>query len=253
MKHSSLYILLLLLTFSCSEQPKTNTPSIDEEVKPKNQTLEQMVERHIKSCLSIPATEHFSYKIYKEQLDGDDKLDAIIAVNRLEYALLEAEKAPNSAKQAEIGFTGNYNYVFYYDGERNQISPPIMISSSPHSKLTVKFENLFSEGFKDIIVDYKIRNSAFRDVFTVTNHVPMQVFQWKIYDRLGEKDPEATYFEYGEGSYSLAKDILIYNGTLENADQGKDIYNFEPKISKKGNLLYRFFYYDQLGKYCIKK
>lgn len=237
---------------SCTEKKSSDVEETIEK-DPKNLSLEEMADRHARATLGITPNEKFSLKIYKEHLDGDEDIDAIITVNRLNYALEEAAKSNNSAKQAEVGFTGNYNYIFHYDGHSKQITPDIKIASSPHAELKVTFENVSSEAYKDILIDYKIRNSSFRDYFTIINHSPILVFQWKIYDHLGEKNPEATYFEYAPGTQSTFKDILIYEGQLDNASYTGDIYKFEPEISKKGALLYRFLYLDTEGKYFIRK
>ena len=85
------------------------------------------------------------------------------------------------------------------------------------------------------------------------NHSPVQVFQWKLYDYLGEKNVEANYIEYSNGSVGLAKDILIFKGKLKNGNNVKDIYNFSPEIEKEGELIHRFFYLDKEGKYFTKK
>ena len=85
------------------------------------------------------------------------------------------------------------------------------------------------------------------------NHSPVQVFQCKLYDYLGEKNVEANYIEYSNGSVGLAKDILIFKGKLKNGNNVKDIYNFSPEIEKEGELIHRFFYLDKEGKYFTKK
>ena len=252
MKKITLFTFLILFNYSCSEK-KTETSVEPETKEDVNQTLEERVHRHIQSDLSIPSTEKYSLKIYKEHLDGDDKIDAIITVNRLNFALDEATKSGKFEMFKELGFTGHYNYIFYFDGGLNQISPAIPVPSSPKAELKVHFENIISEAYKDILIDYTIRNSSFRNYYDLTNHTPRQIFQWKLYDYLTEKNLEVNYLEHSEGSIGLAKDILIYEGNLENAEDVKDIYNFNPKISKKGKLLYRFFYLDKEGKYFTKK
>jgi hypothetical protein len=85
------------------------------------------------------------------------------------------------------------------------------------------------------------------------SHRTVQVFQWKLYDYLGEKNVEANYIEYSNGSVGLAKDILIYKGKLKNGKNVKDIYHFSPEIEKDGELTHRFFYLDKEGKYFTKK
>ena len=58
-----------------------------------------------------------------------------------------------------------------------------------------------------------------------------------------------------EGTVGLARDILIYEGKIDNLSELKDIYKFNAKISKleKGKLLHRFMYFENEGKYYTKK
>ncbi len=244
--------LFIVTILGCSENKSKNIETTEKE-RNKKLSLESIVDRHVQSQLSIPATEKYSLKIYKEHLDGDDKMDAIITVNRLNFALESAKKSGNYEMQKELGFTGHYNAVFYFDGGLNQISPAIIIPSSAHGELIVNFDNISTDAYKDILVDYKIRNSSFRNYYTAINHTPLHVFQWKLYDYLGEKNVEANYIEYSNGSVGLAKDILIYKGKLKNGNNVKDIYNFSPEIEKEGELVHRFFYLDKEGKYFTKK
>lgn len=246
-----LFITLIGFTFTnCGNEKSTETENPnDTAIIP----FEEMVVRHIEADLNIPVKEKYDYKIYKAHLDNDSIIDAIITVNRLEFALEEARLSGNSAKRAEIGFTGHYNYFFYFDGGLNKISPSIHVPSSPHAKLKVNFMNLSSDLKKDITIDYTIKNSLFRNYYFVFNHTPKQVFQWKIYDYLGEINEEANYIEYEKGSYSTVKDILIYEGGIKNSKNIEDIYNFNPILENKGKLLHRFFYLEKEGKYFTNK
>jgi hypothetical protein len=250
MKNCITYCLLILILISCSEKKK-------EEIEKENHatvlTVEQMVKNHIETKLAIPSSEKYTFKIYKEHLDGDDKIDAIITLNRLNYALEEAAKSSNTAKRAEVGFIGNYNYIFFFDGGLNQISPPMAVPSSPYSELSVQFENVTTPSYKDILIDYKIINSSYRNYYSVMEHTPTQVFQWKTYGNIGKSDAEVLYLELAAGTIGLAKDILIYEGNLDNDSELQDAYNFKAKISKKGKLLHRFFYFENERKYFTKK
>jgi hypothetical protein len=252
MKKILLISILIHFFSSCNEKTETTIESTNE-TKHKKQTLEEIVHRHVQAQLSMPATEKYTLNIYKEHLDGDNKLDAIITVNRLEFAINESKKSGKYEKHSELGFTGHYNYIFYYDGQLNQISPSILVPSSPAAKLKINFTNLISDVSKDIAVDYKIRNSSFRNYYTVINHTPRLVFQWKLYDFLGEKKEEANFIELESGTIGLSKDIVIYKGKMINSNNVKDIYQFEPQIIKNGELLYRFFYLEKEGKYFTKK
>ena len=96
-------------------------------------------------------------------------------------------------------------------------------------------------------------NSRFRNYFTIISHTPKQIFQWKLYDKLGEDNLSVNYIEYGKGSYSNVKDILIFEGGIENANKAEDIYNFNPIYKKSGKLIHRFFYLPKERKYFTNK
>ena len=252
MKNIIFLAFITIVFISCSD---LNNEDFTQENLKKEKVLpfnEKLI-RHIESNLEIASNEKYSYKVYKEHLDNDSILDAIISVNRLEYALEEARISGNSAKRAEIGFTGRYNFIFYYDGGLDKISPAIPVPSSPHAELSVDFVNLFNTNHKDIIVDYTIMNSRFRNYFTIISHTPKQIFQWKLYDKLGEDNLSVNYIEYGKGSYSNVKDILIFEGGIENSKKVEDIYNFNPVYKKSGKLLHRFFYLPKERKYFTNK
>ena len=216
MKNCITSFLLIMLLISCSENKKEK---IEKDSHTRILTVEEMVKNHIETKLAISSNEKYTFKIYKEHLDGDEKIDAIITVNRLNYALEVAAKSSHTAKRAEVGFIGNYNYLFFFDGGLNQISPPMAVPSTPYSELIVQFENVTTAAYKDILIDYKIMNSSYRNYYSVMEHTPTQVFQWKTYGNIGKSDEEILYLELGPGSIGLAKDILIYEGNLDNASE----------------------------------
>jgi hypothetical protein len=218
-----------------------------------NGTLEERAKRHVESTLSIPGTENYSLKIYKEDLDGDDKTDAIITVNRYDFALEEAASQGNTAKRAELGFMGSYNFIFYYDGGLDKISPEIAIPSTPQKELAIAFDHISSSTYKDVIIDYRIRNAKFREFYFVSNHTPRRVFQCKLFDGLGTKSTEAYHVKYAEGTMGIQKDILILNAELVQPQNEFDPLTYEPELKHGKQLIYRFFYHPKLGKYAIMK
>ena len=244
----------VILTSSCQEQKERKEVSI-EELPTDHSDLNTYAKRHIEAALRIPATEKYTLSIHKENLDGDDKQDAIILVNRYQYAMDEAVQSTNPAKRAELGFMGNYNYFFYFDGALNLISPPIAIPSSPMLPLKVSFENISSSSYKDILIDFRIRNASFKDFYTVANHTPRRIFQWKNFDGLGTSESECFLFDYALGSYSESKDILIKKGVLGTIPKKADLYIYEPTITASNNqeTLFKFFYMTKTGKYVTKK
>lgn len=249
---SSIFVILLLS--SCGEAKK-DAPVLNETPKEniQNLPLDQYAKRHVESSLQILGTEKYTMEITKGNLDGDGNEDAIISVNRKQFALDESMRSENPAKSAEMAFMGNYNYIFFYDGGLKLISPPIVVPSSALVPLKIHFEKISSSEYNDILVDYRIRNANYKDVFTVTNHTPRKIFEWKTFDGLGTLKTEAYTFEYVEGKYGPEKDIILYTSILESLPTGKDKNTYEPKITKTKNVAFHFFYIPQEQKYGMLK
>lgn len=249
-------VLILALSSSCSEADnETNEEGefTSEKVTVSSSGVESLAKGHIESSLGIPANEKYSYEIYKADLDGDKNEDAIITVNRKEFALSKAA-ANNSLKKFELmGFVGNSNYIFYFDGGLNKISPAIPIPSSCIVPLRIQFEHVQSEIYKDIIISYRMMDASYRDYYTVINHTPKMVFQWKNYSGINQTNKEAYTFRTEKGSYSEVKDILIYKASFVQEEMTKDIYSYEPKLVESNELAYRFFYNPKDLKYYTKK
>lgn len=250
-----IYLLLstIIIFSSCKDEQKKLDNVISENELPNSSDLAEYAKRHIEAQLRIPATEKYTLSIHKENLDGDDKTDAIILVNRYQYALDEANKSSNPAKRAELAFMGNYNYFFYFDGGLNLISPPLAVPSSAMLPLKVKFENISSLSFKDVLIDFRIRNASYKDFYTINNHTPLRIFQWKNFDGLGTTESECFEFSFKDGSYSANKDILINKARLGKMPKGADAFIYEPSISSTSETLYTFFYLPEQGKYVTKK
>jgi hypothetical protein len=249
-----LMLSLLLVNVACTEQKEKEEIVFEEKEDFTKLPFDQRVKREAESKLSIPATEKYTLKVYKEHLNSDNSKDAIITVNRYQFALDEAAKAPNPAQIAELGYTGNYNFFFFYDGQTKLMSEPIAVPSSPKAPLKVNFENVQSEVFKDATFEYRIRNSAFKNYYSLNTQQIQLIFQWKLFDYVGTNTPEAIFLEYADGSMSMFKDILIFKGSIRNyAPTIEDIYTYNPVIDKQGGMLYRFFYDPRTGKYMTKQ
>jgi hypothetical protein len=252
-KYLVIIVFIAFLT-GCSENPNEKTKVVDESQLPEDHgDLNTYAKRHVESQLRVSTNEKYELKIYKQNLDGDDKEDAIITVNRLNFAIDEAANSENPAKRAEIGYMGNFNFFFYYDGAKDLISPPIVIASSPLLPLKVSFENISSENYKDILIDFRIRNSSFKDFFTIINGTPRRVFEFRNFDGMGTTNSECYTFQYSTGSYSAFKDIQVMKASLGAVPKNADLNTFEPNITTTKELLYTFFYVPQEGKYMTKR
>ncbi len=254
MKAFGLMLLCSLILFACTE-----TPPEEEAVENPEQVEElddeEFLRRYMTSKLGIPATEKYTFKIYQEKLDGDEVPDYVATINRLDFALNEAIENGNVAKRAEVGYMGTYNYVVYMNGASRALSAVIPVPSSPHAQLRVRFEKIRSEAYSDILVDFRIRNSGWTRFFTVIRDQPMQTFEMKTFDGLGTTEKEAFTVEYEKGSYSLAKDIVVYKATLEDMefDDPLSVYTADPEITPTQVLDRRWFFHDQAGKYYTEK
>ena len=86
MKKIVLVLNLILLLVACNNETSFTKP-VEKDKAPHSTTkklsVEEQAKAHIMRALSIPANEKFTYTIYKEHLDGDDKTDAIITLNPL--------------------------------------------------------------------------------------------------------------------------------------------------------------------------
>lgn len=242
---TALFATLLLSSFifmACGDTNNTDSDLNTETDVTSNETFEERARREVMSYLAIPANEKFSIKIYKEYLSSDTIQDAVITVNRLEFAMDRAIKNGKEAKAAELGFTGNYNYIFYYDGALDKISNPIFAPSSPGRELDIEFRSICSPTRKDMIVGYRIRNSGWKSYFSVFNeHDMMMVFQWKEFDHAGTDNPEALLHTFEENPGSIAQDICIYESEIDNYDKNiGNEYAYVPSITKKKKILLKF-------------
>lgn len=235
--------------FSCSSDSSENTVINNTEPNSEKVDFETLVKRHVEASLEIPSTEKYTMEIYKHKMNEDDIEDAVVLVNREEFAMKEAEASPNLTQRASTGFMGKYNFVFYFDGAKDRLTQPIPMASSAIHPLKIKFKPIQTEGYDDFIIEYRIRDAGFQSFFTIKSNIPFLVFQWKVYDYLNTPDQECIYLGTAEGSRSLAKDILVFEGKFK----GK-VPNMQEEmtatIENTGRLKYRFFYEPKLGKYA---
>ena len=232
-------VLLPLLFMSCKEQNnETNDqPLVEGPALKGKQSLATYADRMVRAKLGI-------------QANGIE--DAIVTVNRLDFAMKEAMASANPAKRAELGYMGNFNYFFFFDGKLDMLSPPISIPSSPLLPLQVQFQNISSPDYQDILIDFRIRNASYKDFYTVSNHTPRRIFQFKNFDGLGTPLTEAYHFDYGAGSYGPQKNIFVLEGKLEALPTGADKNTYIPKIKPIERIKYTFFYLESEAKYLTK-
>ena len=260
MKKLFYLVLPTFLLFACGSESEETDLTEEGDVKteqPKGMSDTQftaLAKQHLMTALDIPVNEKFEFQVYRKEINSDTILDAIVTVNRLEYAMDKAIKEGRQAKAAEIGFTGMYNYFFYYDGATAEFSVPIPIGSSPGRPLDVEFANILSPIRNDVILTYRIRNSAYKSYYSVLRDRDFtRIFQWKYFDKVGEDNPEAILHKLVDnGNPTL--DIYIYKSEINNYNKNiSDIYEYVPQITKEKQLEYKFTYDANFEKYKILK
>jgi len=88
-------LMLSAVLFSCGNEEVKDDPGLPKE-KPGHDggDLRSRAVRHVEAQLNIAGTERYGLSIIKQHLDGDDKEDAIITVNRFNFALEKAKQSP---------------------------------------------------------------------------------------------------------------------------------------------------------------
>lgn len=250
-----LFPILSILLFSCGETEEQVVENPVEASKPGelNLDFDQRAKREVEAKLQIPRNERYTFQVYKEYINADSIQDAIITVNRYDFAINEAIHNGKQAKMAEIGFLGNYNFFFYYDGATDQFSVPLPVASSAGRPLDVRFQTLVSPTQKDVIIGYRIRNSGWSCYYSVLNETDLGlVFRWKNFDYVGEDTPEAFLFDYEDSKEYIGKDILIYTSEIDGYSKNvTDIYHYIPSITKRNKLEYRFYFDERYGKFKL--
>lgn len=247
-----LSIPFALLFLRCGDESSDMAPT-DVANDTKKESFDARVNREVREKLSIPANEKYTVRIYREYINSDTIKDAIITVNRMDFAMNEAIRTKKEAKMAELGFIGNYNFFLYYDGELDKISVPLPVPSSPGRELDVQFKSILSPTRKDIIIDYRIRNSGWRSYFSVLNERDLAlVFQWKMFDNIGNNTPEALFHDIVQNPDGITYDIAIFSSDINGYNKNiPDIYQYVPSITNKKELLYKFFFDRSGGKFRL--
>ena len=215
-----IYLFLPLFAISSCDEPAEDESTNNS--KEKKEAVESIAKRYVESKLEINPAEKYSLNIYKAQMDGDNYEDAIVAVNRYNFAVEKSLKSKNPGKVAEIGYMGPYNYIFYYDGASGTMTGPTEIPSTPIAPLKISFEKVMSDAYSDVVVSFRIRNSCFKHIYSIQNKKPRLVFGWKIFDGFGTPDSEACHLVFETKAVSLPKDIRVMKARILPSNQNQN-------------------------------
>lgn len=238
-------LLLSILVIACDNnerESKTNHSKKKQDI-----SFEKKAKRAIESKLKMNATEKYDIKIHKAHIDRDTLEDAVILVNRKEWAYKRAEKRDQLDYQKKIGFTGPYNNVFVYLGKYDKFISTPNVGSSANQPLEVEFDVITNPSQQDFFVNYRIRNSMHRNYYTVRNDRVFLTFNCPVFDSIGKPEPRVYSIKHKESSVRLSKDIALYHGEIENYDPTKieNINSYSPDKIVSNDELYVFFIFDE--------
>ena len=214
--------------------------------------VDSIIQKYIRETLNTGDNENFTYNIHKAALNPDNEMDAIISVNRLAYAKQTAIESSHVAQAEKLAYMGPFNAFIFYDGRSNSFSIPVPVPSSPLLPLDISFVNISSNQHKDLVVNFRIRNSSYKEVYFLFNNKPSKVFQWKNFDGLGTHDSEAYAFGFNPGNGPV-RDIIVYKAKIEEPKVAIDPFIFKPKILNSQEVQKKFFYVPAQGKYFSTK
>lgn len=208
---------------------------------------EDQIARAVESKLNINAAEKYDIQIVEEYINRDTLKDALILVNRKDWAHKRAKQQGNESFMNKTGFVGPFNHVFVQlGGEKDLLSSPPVGSSANHP-LEHHFLQLTSLAQNDFYVDYRVRNSMYRNYYTVRDKQLYLTFNCPVYDSIGSPEPRAYAIKHEESSVRIAKDISMYEGKIVGYDHTtiEDPNSYEVGQIIPLPELYVYFIFDE--------
>lgn len=248
-KFNLLYVTIVLpilsLFTACADEGDTMNKTSDKQES--SLTFEEKAKRAVEADLKINASEKYDIQIHKAYIDRDTIEDAVILVNRKQWAFERIKKNKNEKFAKKIGYTGPYNNVFVYLGKYNKFISTPTIGSSAEYPLEVEFETITTPSQKDFFVDYRIINSMHRNYYTVRDDRVFLTFNCPVFDSIGELEPKVYSIEHRESSVRLAKDIVLYEGKIPgyNPSEIENVNNYTPDEIISTDELFVFFIFDE--------
>lgn len=251
MKYNIIIYLGIIITVfsSCNSAIEVN-----EENKKKNPTLTvndstfiEFVFRNVETLLKINASENYQFNIEYDYINRDTLKDAVILVNRKEHALEKAKRDGNLKFLEKMGYTGLHNHVFVFLGGTNELLQTAPVGSNIDYPLNVFFESLSKPSHTDFYVEYRNRNSMYRNYYTVRGNKIYLTLNCPVFDLIGEKQPKGYAIKHKESKVRTSKDIAIYDGTIANyqPEEIEDVNNFYPDSIIASKELHVYFIYDE--------
>lgn len=210
-------------------------------------SLEKKIEREVEADLDINAAEKYDIQLIEEYIDPDTLIDVLVLVNRKEWAHKKADKKGNTSFMKKTGYVGPYNYVYVKLGNNDKLLKAPPVGSSANIPLEHQFLQLTSQAHKDFFVEYRVRNSIYRNYYTVRDDQLYLTFNCPLLDSIGEPEPRVFAIKHQESTVRIAKDIALYEGKIVGYDHTtiEDPETYDPEQIIPLPELYVFFLFDE--------
>lgn len=235
----------LLFFFSCEERQQIEDTKNDEAIEIDN--FEEWAKRQVETLLKINATENYTMTIHEEFIDRDTLIDAVILVNREEYAKIKAAEDGDTSFEELVGYTGPYNHVFTYINGSKKLHQAPPVGSSAEYPLTVQFETICNPSQKDFFVEYRVKSSVNRNYYTLDKGKVILTFSCPLYDFMDPQNPIIYAIKHQESDVRISKDIALYKGNIVNYSPNdiNDFMSYYPEEVVATDDLYVYFIYDK--------
>jgi hypothetical protein len=246
-----LFLTLLILT-ACSEQKSADKAIDNEKIQEESLSEEEKIIRQVESKLDITAAEKYDIQIQYRLIDPDTLKDALILVNRKEFGYQKAKNTETERFFESTGSTGLYNFVFLKRGGSDKLISTNPLGSNANYPLTAEFLELTSKAHKDFFVEYRVRNSLYRNYYTLRNEDMFLTFSCPVFDSIGALKPRVYDIQHLTSDVRISKDIALYEGKIVDYDieEIENINAYEPKeIVRSGALYVYFIFNDKTMKY----
>lgn len=243
--------LTVFLLSSCAENADKAEEQVNAEVKEEAKqetaiTKEQQIARLVENELNIPATEEYDIQILYKNIDADTLEDALVLVNRKEAGFQNAKLNDREHFFANTGYTGLFNYVFVWLGNSKSLLKTTPVGSNVNYALRAEFLELTSKAHTDFYVEYRVKNSLYRNYYTVRGKEIFLTLSCPVFDEVGEPNPIVYDIQHRESSVRLSKDIALYRSQFldYNPAEIEDVNAYEPKGIMSSDDLYVYFIFD---------
>lgn len=247
-------ILALFILSSCSENRKETGfgNKLKDDTETSNLTNEEAIIRQVENRLSISASEKYDIQIEYKYINPDTLMDALILVNRKDYAYTKAKNTNTERFFESTGHTGLYNYVFVQLGGKDKLITTNPVGSNADYPLDFEFMELTSKAHQDFALSYRVRNSMYKSFYTVRNDRLFLTFSCPVFDSIGAEKPRVYDIQFPESETRIAKDIALYHGEIVGykPEEIENINEYTPEeITNDGELYVYFIFDDKKMKY----